>query len=109
MAFCSATAKLFCHNLMKYNLLKITSVKDLSKAVITLVACAVVIFPVVENPVMKWYTDQQKTRITICNYAGFKRIRDSEGTRTPNQQNRNLPFYPIELRSHCKVRMTNDE
>lgn len=24
---------------------------------------------------------------------------DSEGIRTPNQQNRNLPFYPIELRS----------
>ncbi len=25
--------------------------------------------------------------------------RDSEGTRTPNPQNRNLIFYPIELRS----------
>ena len=30
MAFCSAAAKLFRHNLMKYNLLKITSVKDQS-------------------------------------------------------------------------------
>ena len=28
MAFCSATAKLFYHNLVKYNLLKITSVKN---------------------------------------------------------------------------------
>ena len=29
---------------------------------------------------------------------------DPEGTRTPNQQNRNLPFYPIELRGRngCK-------
>ena len=29
--------------------------------------------------------------------AGFNR--DPGGIRTPNQQNRNLPFYPIELRS----------
>ena len=30
---------------------------------------------------------------------------DSGGTRTPNRQNRNLLFYPIELRSHrvCKI------
>jgi len=28
MAFCSAKVKLFCRNLMKYNCLKITSVKD---------------------------------------------------------------------------------
>ena len=25
---------------------------------------------------------------------------DSGGIRTPNQQSRNLPFYPVELRSH---------
>ncbi len=28
---------------------------------------------------------------------------DSGGTRTPNRQNRNLLFYPIELRSHLRV------
>ena len=40
---------------------------------------------------------------TSVNTAISKHVSDSGGTRTPNQQNRNLPFYPIELRSQrCK-------
>ena len=35
MAFCSAKVKLFCRNLMKYNLLKITSVKDQSSIIVS--------------------------------------------------------------------------
>gem|GEM_PF-5333260 len=34
-----------------------------------------------------------------------KFISDSEGIRTPNQQNRNLPFYPIELRSQSLAKI----
>ena len=36
---------------------------------------------------------------------GFLRFCDPGGIRTPNQQNRNLSFYPIELRSRKRRQM----
>ena len=44
---------------------------------------------------------------TSVNTAIPEAISDSEGTRTPNQQNRNLPFYPIELRSQSRCKDNN--
>ncbi len=36
---------------------------------------------------------------------GFLRFCDPGGIRTPNQQNRNLSFYPIELRSRKRAQI----
>jgi response regulator of citrate/malate metabolism len=48
--------------------------------------------------------ENKKTKIRNSNELDFILvflfIRDREGIRTPNPQNRNLIFYPVELRSH---------
>jgi hypothetical protein len=39
----------------------------------------------------------------------MKIICDSGGTRTHNQQNRNLPFYPLNYGARIELRVTNYE
>lgn len=46
----------------------------------------------------------KKTAVTYCFTAVYDFFCDPGGTRTPNRQNRNLLFYPIELRDPVEVR-----
>jgi hypothetical protein len=45
----------------------------------------------------KTFTSNKKTFANL-NISASQRLRAPEEIRTPNQQNRNLSFYPIELR-----------
>jgi hypothetical protein len=52
-------------------------------------------------------TENLEPRTTKAASAAF--VSDPEGTRTPNFQNRNLTFYPIELRDQPRKKRNTEK